>query len=139
VKPRKLKVKFDKGHNEATLSLVDEDGNGIILLHGKVGGCEFMSVDEQEGRLDTLKRLWLRGAKQPDMDAHPHFDNFFPSIRADIEKYGRACFNHGLEIGLRPAKVMLNWLTSKPPMKQDYLREMLQKEINAELAKKHTE
>ena len=138
MKPRKLKVKFDKEYDEVTLSLVDEDGNGIILLRGKLGGCAFMSKDEQDIRMEVLQRLSLRTSQHASVGDPPIFENFFPDIRADIERYGHACVNTGIDTGLMVAESAMTLLTCDQ-MEKDQIRKLLQQEIDRTKAKKYTE
>ena len=66
----------------------------------------------------------------------PYLENSFPNIKEELLNYGQKCYNYGIDTGLRPARQIMIWLTSDPPMDMKYLREMLQKEMDLELAKK---
>ena len=56
---KNLKIAVDEDRNDVTISLVDETGNGIILVRGKLGGCDFLSKAEQASRIKALRKLML--------------------------------------------------------------------------------
>jgi hypothetical protein len=51
---RKIKVRINQEQNTAIISLEDDKGNGIIVLSGKLGGCDFLAPYEQVLRVGTL-------------------------------------------------------------------------------------
>jgi len=53
----KLKVQVDLERNTASISMVDKSGNGLIILSGKMGGCDFLSPAEQLPRFVVLQQL----------------------------------------------------------------------------------
>lgn len=52
-----VEIKTDVERNEVTISIVDENGNGYMLLRGKIGGCDFMNEAQQEFRLKALSKI----------------------------------------------------------------------------------
>lgn len=52
-----FKVQVNQARNEVQIDLVDEKGNGIIVLTGKMGGCGYMSAAEQAPRIEALKKI----------------------------------------------------------------------------------
>ena len=52
-----IKIEINKATNECTISSVDERGNGIILLSGKIGGCTWLNNTEQRKCIETLVQL----------------------------------------------------------------------------------
>jgi hypothetical protein len=58
--PQKLEIEIDEERNEVQINLVDDAGNGIIVLRGKMGGSSFLSKSEQAPRIEVLKRLTLK-------------------------------------------------------------------------------
>ena len=57
----KLEIDVREDRNEVTISIVDENGNGDILVHGKLGGSSFLNQAEQARRIEVLGRLALPG------------------------------------------------------------------------------
>jgi hypothetical protein len=55
----RLVVEVDRNRNTATISVVDESGNGIVLMRSSLGGCAFLSSEEQERRIRLIERLRL--------------------------------------------------------------------------------
>jgi len=56
---KRLKVDIDRNHNEATISLVDKNGNGIIVLKGQIGGCGWMDEAGLKELTEVLLALQL--------------------------------------------------------------------------------
>jgi len=59
----KLIVDVQEVSNSVTISVVDENGNGEILVQGKMGGCAFLNEAEQMRRIEVLGRLALPGTE----------------------------------------------------------------------------
>jgi hypothetical protein len=74
----------------------------------------------------------------PAMDQEPFFEQFFPTIRDPVERYGRACFNSGLKVGLRAARDLKVWLTAKPGLSRKQLAKCLEQAIHDAESKRHT-
>jgi len=56
---KRMKVDIDRNHNEATISLVDKNGNGIIVLKGQIGGCGWMDEAGLKELTEVLLALQL--------------------------------------------------------------------------------
>lgn len=52
-----LKLEVYPNLNEASIALCDTKGNGILVLRGKLGGCDCLSEDSQKLRLEALSKL----------------------------------------------------------------------------------
>ena len=57
----KLLVDIREATNAVTISIVDENGNGDILVNGYIGGSSHMNEAEQARRIEVLGRLVLPG------------------------------------------------------------------------------
>ena len=56
-----MRMKFEMlpalGETSFGISHVDEEGNGIILLHGKLGGADFLSEKEKASRVKLIEQM----------------------------------------------------------------------------------
>lgn len=78
----RLQVNIDRNHNEATLCLVDKNGNGIIVLNGKIGGCGYMTDAGMKQREDVLLSLRLGKPADALLGA---LENLLHSVLAESE------------------------------------------------------
>ena len=53
----RLKLDCVRGGTSYTISKIDREGNGIIVISGKLGGCDFMNEAEVTPRLEALEEM----------------------------------------------------------------------------------
>ena len=79
---KRLKVEINRHHNRATLAMVDKQGNGIIVLSGPMGGCDWIQPDRQKEAEEVLLSLRLGKPADALLGA---LENLLHSVLAESE------------------------------------------------------